>query len=376
MFSESSDNEDYCNIGTPPELKEAAERAEACLLPEKSRGRYEMALKVYEKWCAERNAKNIASETALMAYFSDMARQKKPSTLWATYSMIRTMLELRKKTDISKYYKLVAFLKRQNVGFKPKKSSIFTRENLEDFLKKAPQEFLPIKVALIVGVSGACRSDELLKMKTTHINILENKICIEIPDTKTYKSRSFMITNTNWIEIVKEFIQVRKDIENERFFVQYRLGKARNQPFGYNSISKFPYNIASFLKLPNAETYTGHAFRRTAATLLVNSGADILQLKRLGGWKSSAVAEGYVDVSVANQTKTANMISLTTLPSSSCSNSNSLSSFVDIRRPDTSQEFRFCSSENSMSETHHQGGPLTISINAYNNSNLTINFNK
>ena len=222
-------------------------------------------------------------------------------------------------------------------------------------------------------MSGACRSDELLKMKTTHIDILENKICIEIPDIKTFKSRSFMITNTSWIEIVKEFIQLRKDIENERFFVQYRLGKARNQPFGYNSISKFPYKIASFLKLPNAKTYTGHAFRRTAATLLVNSGADILQLKRLGGWKSSAVAEGYVDASVANQTKTANMISSTTsLPSSSCSNSNSLPSFVDIRRPGTSQELSFCSSETSMSETHHQGGPLTISINACNKSNLGV----
>lgn len=209
-------------------------------------------------------------------------------------------------------------------------------------------------------------------MKTTHIDILEKKISIEIPDTKTYKSRSFMITEINWIKIVKEFIQVRKDIKNERFFVQYRSGRARNQPFGYNSISKFPYKIACFLKLPKAETYTGHAFRRTAATLLVNSGADILQLKRLGGWRSSTVAESYVDESVANQTKTANMISSTTLPSSSCTSSNALPPAVNFTGSDSGHEITFSSNEIS----NHQGGLLNISVKSYNKSNITINFNK
>lgn len=43
------------------------------------------------------------------------------------------------------------------------------------------------------------------------------------------------------------------------------------------------------------ELYTGHCFRRNSATLLVNNCADIHQLKRYGDWKSSTVAEGYVD---------------------------------------------------------------------------------
>ena len=36
-----------------------------------------------------------------------------------------------------------------------------------------------------------------------------------------------------------------------------------------------PKNIAQFLKLSNAEKYTGRAFRRTSATLLAESGADM-----------------------------------------------------------------------------------------------------
>lgn len=59
--------------------------------------------------------------------------------------------------------------------------------------------------------------------------------------------------------------------------------------------------IAKFLSLENPESYTGHCFRRSSATILVNSGTDLLALKRHGGWRSSAVAEGYVDDSIKNK---------------------------------------------------------------------------
>ncbi|KAJ8975897.1 hypothetical protein NQ317_011368 [Molorchus minor] len=41
-----------------------------------------------------------------------------------------------------------------------------------------PTEYLPQKVALIIGISGACRCDELLKMKISDLDILENRIII------------------------------------------------------------------------------------------------------------------------------------------------------------------------------------------------------
>ena len=52
-----------------------------------------------------------------------------------------------------------------------------------------------------------------------------------------------------------------------------------------------PQKIAQFLKLTNPELYTGHCFRRTSATLLIDAGGDITALKRHGGWKSTAVTE-------------------------------------------------------------------------------------
>ena len=44
---------------------------------------------------------------------------------------------------------------------------------------------------------------------------------------------------------------------------------------------------------------------QTSATLLVDNGGDITSLKRHGGWKSTSVAEGYVEESLTNKKQTA-----------------------------------------------------------------------
>ncbi|MGH9701080.1 MAG: tyrosine-type recombinase/integrase [Candidatus Acidiferrales bacterium] len=334
---------------TPPQLRDAAESLEQGLLPEKSRTRYENVYHIFKSWCAQKGVKKAVSETVILAYFSELAKTKKPSTLWSTYSMLRTTLNIKDKVDISKFPKLLAFLKRQNQGYKSKKSSTFSFENIEAFLKNAPKEMLTIKVALIMGISGACRSDELYKMKLADVAIMENKVHVEIPTSKTYQSRAFVVNNEDWVMLIKEYVSLRLDVPNENFFLQIRFGRITRQPFGHNSISQFPKKIAVFLGLRHCETFTGHCFRRTAATLLVNGGGDILQLKRLGGWKSSAVAEGYVDKSTDSQLKIATRIS-GEMPNSSTKN-------VTISTQDV------------------QKG-VTVSVAAYNQANITINFVK
>lgn len=64
-------------------------------------------------------------------------------------------------------------------------------------------------------------------------------------------------------------------------------GKMHNSSGRNQHNRKNSFRCAQFLKLPDPLAYTGHCFRRTSATLLVNGGSDILQLKRHGGWKSS-----------------------------------------------------------------------------------------
>lgn len=83
---------------------------------------------------------------------------------------------------------------------------------------------------------------------------------------------------------------------------------------GINKIGAVPQKVANFLKLPNAKAYTGHCFRRSSATILVDAGGDILTLKRHGGWRSSSTAEGYLEDSLQQKKQTAEMILTSVLP--------------------------------------------------------------
>lgn len=64
---------------------------------------------------------------------------------------------------------------------------------------------------------------------------------------------------------------------------------------GSSKIGGLPREIATFLGLSEPEQY------RTSATLLADSGADLTA--RHGVWKSSSMAEGYIEDSIENKSK-------------------------------------------------------------------------
>ncbi|KAJ8984114.1 hypothetical protein NQ317_017323 [Molorchus minor] len=74
----------------------------------------------FKKWCAEKNVQ-VYSENVLLAYFSENAKNNKSSTLWAQYSMVKSCLIIYDNIDISKFPKLIAFLKRTGDGYQAKK---------------------------------------------------------------------------------------------------------------------------------------------------------------------------------------------------------------------------------------------------------------
>lgn len=144
------------------------------------------------------------------------------------------------------------------------------------------------------GICGALRCDEITNLKFQDVEDTGNKFIATVRNTKTHIDRQFII-GTEFHSLVKKYIQLRPlDYSMERFFICYAKGKCNRQAIGKNKIGEVPQLIASFLDLPNPKDYTGHCFRRTAATLLSDSGASIQQFELLGGWRSEQVALGYV----------------------------------------------------------------------------------
>ncbi|KAJ8912718.1 hypothetical protein NQ315_012272 [Exocentrus adspersus] len=134
---------------------------------------------------------------------------------------------LPEKSSSMVFQKVIAFLKRKNERYIPRKAKVLSKEQVERFLLDAPDDlWLLAKIVTIFGIFGCCRCDELLSL-------------------------------------------AMNDVED--------MGKYE------------------------PELYTGHCFRRTGATMVVDAGGDILSLKHAGGWKSSEIAMSYVDDSINNK---------------------------------------------------------------------------
>ncbi len=160
---------------------------------------------------------------------------------------------------------------------------------------------------MILGVSGACRREELYNITLKDIELKDEVIIVNLPNTKTKIQRTFTVVNNAdekipYLQIIRKYINLRpKNQKTDRLFLQFRNGKCINQVVGKGTIGGLPCKIASYLGLSNPKNFTGHSFRRTSATLLANTGVDVIALKRHGGWRSSTVAESYVEDSLQNK---------------------------------------------------------------------------
>ncbi|KAJ8917939.1 hypothetical protein NQ315_002634, partial [Exocentrus adspersus] len=56
------------------------------------------------------------------------------------HSMLKSTIFLDESIDISKFSMLLVFLKKKNVGYQPKKASVFTMEEITKFLLEASDD--------------------------------------------------------------------------------------------------------------------------------------------------------------------------------------------------------------------------------------------
>ncbi|XP_057320156.1 uncharacterized protein LOC130671118 [Microplitis mediator] len=313
----NSEGYELVSFITPPDLRQAAEEAQEDILPASKR-LYEKAYDKFNDWRNEHKTKS-ASESILLAYFKKLAENYAPTSMWSIYSMLKTMINLKEKVDIGRYATLTALLKRKSEGHVCKKANVLTPDQINQFLSNAPdKEYLHKKVALIIGISGACRKSEITDLKFSDIKSEGDLLVVRIYNKKCKREKFFTIGG-EFSRIVKKYIALRpKKTTKDRFFMAYRNGACINQVIGINTFAKIPQQIATYLGLKNPSSYTGHTFRRSSATLVADAGANITTLKRLGDWKSAAIAEGYVEESVKNKARIGNIIeSAVNLPSTS-----------------------------------------------------------
>lgn len=120
------------------------------VLPAKSAKTYERLYAQFMEW---RDTQKIDtfSETVLIAYFDDLSKKLKSTSLWAQYSILKSMLSIKHKVDISSYSALHTLLKEKSEGYEPKKSKTFSTEEIKRFIENAPDnKYLLYKVLKIL----------------------------------------------------------------------------------------------------------------------------------------------------------------------------------------------------------------------------------
>jgi hypothetical protein len=103
------------------------------LIPEKSKRQYDKCYNDFKERCNKNNVKTV-SENVVLAYLMEKSKTVKSSTLWSTYSMLKLTLNIRDGIGVTKFLKLVPFLKK-SVGYQVKKCH-FNHGNIRSHAKR------------------------------------------------------------------------------------------------------------------------------------------------------------------------------------------------------------------------------------------------
>ena len=208
--------------------------------------------------------------------------------------------------NLKTFPRLTRYLKQQTHQYVAKKSATFTPQQMETYLMICQTSSDPgytlrgvISAMLYYGLM---RCTEILYVEMQDVAQEEDgRVCVRFHHGRKRKNEGF----TYWIpsryrELFKRYIEeVRDDSDvSSRFLKNHnKAGSYRVQNCGRGSVNDTVKHVCTELAL-NDKKYTGHAFRRSAATNLADAGVGIVNLKRHGLWKSPAAAEGYIANSV------------------------------------------------------------------------------
>lgn len=134
----SKENE-FRENNLPRNIVEAADAGLAEVIPEKSKDNYEKVYHAYEEWKIRKGI-TVTCEKVLLAYFKEQSEKYKPTTLWSQFSKLKCMINLKEKINVDKFAEMSAFLRQKSRGYNPKKSKVFSSQQIQNFLENAPNE--------------------------------------------------------------------------------------------------------------------------------------------------------------------------------------------------------------------------------------------
>ena len=267
-----------------------------------TRRMYERYMNKWKDYVKEKKIKNETNDVTVRDFFKSLRGQYAPSTLWVIYSCVNTYFQETHGTNLKNYSRLQRYMKAQSSKYVCAKSKTFSAEELDAVLTFCQDSEDPKHHLLGVGVAlmyyGLLRVSDVLKVQVQNVSVNnQKKIVVKFEHARKRVNPGFTYhIPSRYYSLFSKYFGTFAPFPKpeDRYLKNWnKHGKNRYQPTGKHTVEQFVKGACNILnKSPSG--YTSHAFRRSAATNLADSGVSFVNLKRHGQWKSDAVVEGYI----------------------------------------------------------------------------------
>ncbi len=187
-------------------------------------------------------------------------------------------IQKSKKVDLTRYKQLRGEIAKINRILRDKRKDIkyFTPTQLNKLLRIADQEKeKPYGLMILLAYEGACRPSELLNIKISNINLVENTAFIQrlkgSNDTLIYLSKK--LNNS-----------LRKQIKRAEGTDQVFLFETKGKPYDLQNFRKIFQRLCNKANIPK-EIGKIHNLRHTRAIESVKKGANLREIQYILGHK-------------------------------------------------------------------------------------------
>ena len=262
---------------------------------------------MWRTYVAKEQIENEFNDICLVKFFNQIKERYSPNTIWVIYSCINADFIDRFGINLNGLPRLKKFLKNQASKYVAKKSATFSPEEIEKILLHLQENISPKNTLHGVGISllyfGLLRANEVREIVVTDVTLLKNEANprVEVAFAHDRKKRNngfkFYVAGqymSMYDRYLKELCPKTIKAGKVQFLKNWnKKGNRRIQNTGKGVVNDL-HKVACKILNKNADPYTSHTWRRSAATNLADAGVSFINLKRHGQWLSDSVVEGYI----------------------------------------------------------------------------------
>ena len=245
-------------------------------------------------------------------YYLRTVKSYECTSIWSCHSKLNNTHQRLFGFNIKVWGRIKMLLQSYEVGYEPKKASIFSLNEVEEALQlplTSPKWILR-KAAMSIAFCGGLRCCELRSLNLQDIQEDAEAVWIDYYHGKQRgmaKKSGFMVPfnrNDPKLCFATRVINYRNELlrsvpnlgPGEALFRRALKNRISDiEVMGRTMLGQIGKDIAAELNLPNPGTYTGHCFRRSFNTAAAAAGANVLDLMTSNGWKNQKTALEYID---------------------------------------------------------------------------------